>query len=225
MPRSRSRNRKTQGSTNITWLLVGVLLLLLIAGLIEFVAAHPWVIFLPFLALVGGVAAWFWRREQRKRLWQLQVEAEQWHQREEEQRRLMFAQNLGNLLSLSPREFELTIGSLFQAYGYRQVRHTGGSGDLAADLHALSPQGEYVVIQCKRYAPGQRIGSPEIQKFLGMVKVHHGAQRGIFVTTSTFTAPAQALAQQHNLELIDGQRLTAMFAQVGGARGYPQLSS
>lgn len=217
MPRSRSRRRRKTSSfdpTPILVLIAAPVVWAIVYYALVTLFSSPW--FLPILAagLCVVVAGWFWLRIRRKRL----VEMQEYN---EQQSRLMFAQSIGNLLALTPREFELTIGSLLQAHGYRQVRHTGASGDMAADLHAISPQGEYVVVQCKRYAPGQRIGSPDIQRFLGMVIVHHGAQRGIFVTTSSFTTPAQALAHQHNVELIDGQQLTAMFAQVNGASGYP----
>jgi restriction system protein len=102
--------------------------------------------------------------------------------------------------------------------GYRDVQHVGGSGDLAADLKCRDGVGRSVVVQCKRYAPGVSIGSPEVQKFIGMVTVHHQAERGIFVTTSVFTAPAVRLARQHDIELIDGRDLANLVARVNGGR-------
>lgn len=131
----------------------------------------------------------------------------------EQQRQLGFAQDIGKLLALTPREFELAIGELLKKLGYQQVRHTGKAGDLAADLHAVSPRGERVIVQCKRYAPGNGVGSGDIQKFIGM-RIHHQAQRALFVTTSTFKDPAIKLARQHGIELIDGEQLVAMFARV-----------
>ena len=66
-----------------------------------------------------------------------------------------------------------------------------------------------MVVQCKRYAPGYKISSPEIQMFIGMQRVQHRTERAIFVTTSDFTAPARKLAQRHGIMLIDGRELTA----------------
>jgi restriction system protein len=213
MPKTRARRRASRSSGLSGGVIVFPVVLILLVLIFQFASNSPGL----FLLIVGTpvvalVAFWFWSREQRKRQMILQ-----------EERRLSFAQGIGNLLALTPREFELTIGSLLKAYGYQQVRHTGHSGDLAADLHALSPQGEYVVVQCKRYAPGQRIGTPELQKFIGMITVHHGAQRGIFVTTCTFTKPAKELAQNHQIELIDGEQLVAMFARIQGVRGLQQI--
>jgi hypothetical protein len=82
--------------------------------------------------------------------------------------------------------------SLLRAQGYRQVRVVGGPGDLQADIIARDAQGRRVVAQCKQYAPANRIGSPMIQTFIGMVHVHHKAQIGIFVTTSSYTDAALA---------------------------------
>jgi restriction endonuclease Mrr len=48
--------------------------------------------------------------------------------------------------------------------------------------------------------------------------IHHQAQKGIFVTTSTFSRPAIDLATQRNIQLIDGNQL------IGLLRGLQQSS-
>jgi restriction system protein len=131
-----------------------------------------------------------------------------WYAERRRRRRLAHVHTLGHLLALTPTQFELTFGELLTRWGYRDVQHTGGGGDLAADLTCRTAAGQLLVVQCKRYAPGNLIGSPEVQKFIGMLTVHHRAQLGIFVTTSSFTQPALTLAHQHNLRTIDGQELT-----------------
>jgi hypothetical protein len=50
--------------------------------------------------------------------------------------------------------------------------------------------------------------------FFGMV-AHHGAHRGVFVTTSTFTSPARDLAEQRDIELVDGPTLVRQVAEAG----------
>jgi len=121
---------------------------------------------------------------------------------------------LKDLLALTPSGFELAIASLLHDLGYRHVEHVGRSNDLAADIRAVAPQGHHTVIQCKRLVPGSRVGSPEIQKFIGMAKIHHGADHGIFVTTADFTGPAIELAQQHGIALWDGAHLAATLAKL-----------
>lgn len=120
------------------------------------------------------------------------------------------------LLALTPTEFERAVAHLLQDLGYREVRHSGGPGDLAADITCRDARGRSVIVQCKRYAPGARVGSRDIQSFIGMLSVHHGADRGIFVTTSEFTPPAAKLARQHDVELIDAARLKELVAGTGG---------
>jgi hypothetical protein len=119
---------------------------------------------------------------------------------------------LGELLTLTPAQFEHAVAGLLRSQGYRQVRVVGGPGDLQADIVARDAQGRRVVAQCKQYAPANRIGSPMIQTFIGMVHVHHKAQIGIFVTTSSYTDAALDLARQHGLIVYDGSDLSRMMA-------------
>lgn len=118
------------------------------------------------------------------------------------------------LLALTPAQFEEAIGDILRDSGFRHVRRVGAAGDLCADLIAVDPHGVEVVVQCKRLAPGSKVGSPDIQKFIGMATVHHRVSRGIFVTTSAFTGPAEELARAHSLDLWDGAHLAAMLVRI-----------
>lgn len=119
------------------------------------------------------------------------------------------APTLDVLRALTPTRFELAVGDWLRTCGYRDVRHTGGAGDLAADLTCRDARGARVVVQCKRYRAGCAVTSPEMQQFIGMIYAHHHADYGIYVTTSTFTRPASVLAQQHGIRLLDGAALAA----------------
>ena len=129
-------------------------------------------------------------------------------------RQRMRLKSLGELMTLTPRAFEAAVADLLHDLKYRDIRHVGQSGDLAADLTCKDRKGKSVVVQCKRYAPGARIGSPDIQTFIGMITVHHGADRGIFVTTSQFSKPAIDLAEKHGIQLVDGTAITNLLAAV-----------
>jgi restriction system protein len=113
---------------------------------------------------------------------------------------------LAHLLTLNGRQFEVEMVNFLKATGYRDVKHIGGPGDLGVDIICKDSTGTPVAVQCKRYAPGRSIGSPDIQKFFGMI-VHRGVSRGIYVTTSSFTTPAQKLASTRDIVLIDGAKL------------------
>ena len=80
-----------------------------------------------------------------------------------------------------------------------------------ADITCTSPKGEKVVMQCKLYIGGHKVGSPEIQKFAGMVFRFHKADKGIFITTSKFTQPAIKLGEELQIELINGEKLCQLF--------------
>lgn len=116
------------------------------------------------------------------------------------------------LHALSPGAFECACASLLALQGYRDVEHTGGPGDLAADVTCRDHRGHRVVAQCKRFAASHHVGSGEIQKFLGMIVVHHQARTGLFLTTSSYTPAAVELAHAHadRVRLFDGPQVVAM---------------
>lgn len=126
--------------------------------------------------------------------------------------RLYRMATMQGLLELTPREFEDEVAALLGSLGFTQVDVSGRAGDLQADITAVDPDGLTTIVQCKRYAPGRTIGSPVIQSFIGMARVHHDCDRALFVTTASFTAPACTLADEHEIELIDGEELVELFA-------------
>ena len=206
-----TRRRRAEGRADarrqraLLALIAGALALYLAVGalaplahaVVSALRTHAWLLWLASLALLlcgcAGVT-----------LWRLAAAAS----RHERARRLARLGALERLRALSPTEFELVIGELLRQEGYRDVRHTGGGGDLAADLICRDARGALVVVQCKRYGAGKRVTSPQLQLFIGMVYTHHQADYGVVVTTSTFTRPAIALARQHGIALLDGATLT-----------------
>ena len=83
----------------------------------------------------------------------------------------------------------------------------GVDGAINQDLLGL----ERVYVQAKRYASAIPIGRPALQAFVGSL-VGFGASKGVFVTTSSFTAQAVGYADQvpQRVALIDGQRLAEL---------------
>jgi hypothetical protein len=126
---------------------------------------------------------------------------------------------VNDLIALGPAGFEEAMVDLFRDLGYRKVTRTGGAGDLAADITCSDSDGRSVVIQCKCYARDNRVGSPVVQAFIGMITVHHKADHGIVVTTSSFTAAAQALAKAHRVTLYDGMGLADLVRRARLLRG------
>jgi restriction system protein len=132
------------------------------------------------------------------------------HREEERQRaeylaRLETARRVEDLMMLSPAEFEQTVAMLLASDGFREVERIGGAGDLTADIRGLDPDGHPFVAQCKRYSHGHRVGSPEVQQFIGMGFQHHRASRLYYFTTSDYSGPARTLAAGHRISLFTGK--------------------
>ncbi len=119
---------------------------------------------------------------------------------------------IAEVLKLSPAQFEEGVADLLQRLDYRSVQRVGRSGDLGVDITCQDKEGHSIVVQCKQYAR-VRIGSKDIQTFIGMQRVHHEADRGMFVTTFEFTTPAQNLAERHSITLIDDKQLLNLIRQ------------
>lgn len=129
-----------------------------------------------------------------------------------------------NLLELTPDAFERLIPFVVKALGYGTDREdnlkpTQRSGDKGIDgivwQDALGF--DRVYLQAKRYAEGNNVGSPEVQAFSGALGQFR-ATKGIFITTSTFTSGARAVARDtahYTLILIDGQRLASLMFEYG----------
>lgn len=113
-----------------------------------------------------------------------------------------------------PSFLESLVLELLTAMGYGgregAAEHLGGAGDEGLDgvIRQDALGLDRVYVQAKRYAADSPVTRPAIQGFAGALQ---GAQadRGIFITTSRFTAEAQRYADRVNarLVLIDGERL------------------
>lgn len=118
----------------------------------------------------------------------------------------------------SPDFFENLIIDLLLAMGYGgtsedAAKALGQSGDNGIDgVVDQDPLGvDQIYIQAKRYAAGNTIGSSDIRDFFGALNLKR-AQKGIFFTTSHFSAGAIRTAKDLGMRivLIDGQQLTKL---------------
>lgn len=118
---------------------------------------------------------------------------------------------LETLLNVNPNRFEVIVLDVLHGLGYgtsrQDLQRVGGSGDAGIDgVISLDKLGiEKVYVQAKRWQG--TVGRPELQAFYGAL-AGQKAKRGIFITTSSFTAQALAFAQSvEGIVLIDGVRL------------------
>lgn len=122
---------------------------------------------------------------------------------------------LNKVITLSPAFFERLVVELLVKMGYGGSikdagRAIGKSGDEGIDGTIKEDKLglDIIYIQAKRWQPGNVVGRPELQKFVGAL-AGQGAKKGIFITTSTFTRDALEYTPRNETKivLIDGQQL------------------
>ena len=123
------------------------------------------------------------------------------------------AETLDLLLALPPAGFERLSQRLLREAGFTQVIVTGQSGDGGIDGHGtlqINPLVSFkVLFQCKKYA--KSVSPSHVRDFRGAMDGR--ADKGIIITTGTFTAEARREATRDGaspIELIDGEKLLDM---------------
>lgn len=117
------------------------------------------------------------------------------------------------LLGLPPSGFERLSQRLLREAGFTQVIVTGQSGDEGIDGYGtlqINPLVSFkVLFQCKRYT--KSVSPSHVRDFRGAMAGR--ADKGIIITTGSFTAEAKREASRDGvppIELIDGEKLIDM---------------
>jgi restriction system protein len=136
-----------------------------------------------------------------------------------QQLRKSLAQDLINrIITLSPAFFEKLVVELLVKMGYGGSikdagKAIGKSGDEGIDGTIKEDRLglDIIYIQAKRWQPGNCVGRPEIQKFVGAL-AGQGAKKGIFITTSNFSKDAIEYMPRNETKivLIDGVQLAQL---------------
>jgi restriction system protein len=131
---------------------------------------------------------------------------------------------LNRVRDLSPNAFEQLIVDLLVKIGYGGSRREaaerlGRSGDGGIDgvIREDALGLDAVYIQAKRYSEDNSVGAPDIRGFAGSL-LGNGATKGVFVTTSRFSAQAReasAAYKTHRIVLIDGAELAHLMIEYG----------
>ena len=123
------------------------------------------------------------------------------------------AETLDLLMALPPAGFERLAQRLLREAGFTQVIVTGQSGDGGIDGYGtlqINPLVSFkVLFQCKKYA--KSVSPSHVRDFRGAMDGR--ADKGIIITTGTFTAEARREATRDGaspIELIDGEKLLDM---------------
>lgn len=117
---------------------------------------------------------------------------------------------LEELLKLSPEAFERLCQRILRESGFVQVEVTGKSGDGGIDGRGIIKIGGllsfHIIFQCKRYSGS--VSSQQIRDFRGAMVGR--ADKGLFLTTGTFTRDAKQEASRDGappVDLLDGDDL------------------
>lgn len=123
-----------------------------------------------------------------------------------------------NLRSLSPKGFEELCARLLRHIGFENVNVTGRAGDEGIDGEGFLLINRFVrtkvMFQCKCY--GGTVGPDKIRDFRGAIQGR--AERGILLTTGTFTRGAVEAAARENatpIELVDIDELIKLLIEEG----------
>lgn len=124
---------------------------------------------------------------------------------------------LTSLNNVSPSRFEHIVIDLLVGMGYGgshedAARAIGGPGDegLDGEIQEDKLGLNKIYVQAKRWQD-RNINHNEIRNFVGSLDVRH-ADKGVFITTSTFNRDAKEAADRSSKKiiLIDGQRLAKL---------------
>ncbi|HRU18116.1 MAG TPA: restriction endonuclease, partial [Bacteroidia bacterium] len=133
-------------------------------------------------------------------------------------RKSLASELLNKVVDLSPAFFERLVVELLVKMGYGGSikdagKAMGKSGDEGIDGTIKEDKLglDIIYIQAKRWKPGNVIGRPELQKFVGAL-AGQGAKKGIFITTSNFTKEALDYTPRNETKivLIDGEQLAQL---------------
>lgn len=125
------------------------------------------------------------------------------------------AETLELLRAMDPSAFERLAQRLLREAGFRKVEVRGKSGDGGIDgvgvlrVNLVSFQ---VFFQCKRYKGS--VGASDIRDFRGAMMGR--ADKGLFITTGSFTSQASDEATRDGataIDLIDGERLCVLLKE------------
>lgn len=130
------------------------------------------------------------------------------------------AELLKTLRSLPPAGFERVCQRLLRESGFQNVEVTGRSGDGGIDGHGIlevNPLVTFkVLFQCKRYKSGGQVTTSQVRDFRGALDGR--ADKGIIITTATFTPDARKEASRDGvkpIELVDQDKLVTIFERAG----------
>ncbi|MCH1981162.1 restriction endonuclease [Ruminococcus sp. OA3] len=124
---------------------------------------------------------------------------------------------LNEVMKLSPVMFEKMVLDLLLKMGYGAFENAGqltpATGDEGIDGIIIEDKlgFDLIYIQAKQWDLSRTVGRPELHTFAGALAGKGG--KGLFVTTTKFSAPAKEYAGQQHIVLIDGKKLAELMIE------------
>jgi restriction system protein len=126
---------------------------------------------------------------------------------------------LRTLRGLSPSGFEEFCQRLLREAGFEELKVTGRSGDEGIDGHGVLKVNPFVtfrvLFQCKRYRDSASVRPSQVRDFRGAMQGR--AEKGIIITTSSFTDAAKSEAKRDGvpaIELVDADQLIDLMGEL-----------
>ena len=116
---------------------------------------------------------------------------------------------VGDIQSMTDREFQAIVATLFRWLGYAVMR-TPLSRDSGMDLILAGHEGK-AIVQCKRWR--HPVGPAAVREFYGTI-VSEDAALGYLITTGVFSKDARRWARDKGIVLVDGPSLKKLMAEI-----------
>lgn len=139
---------------------------------------------------------------------------------------------LDQVMDASPEFFERLVVDVLVRMGYGGTikdagKAIGKSGDGGIDgiINEDKLGLDVIYVQAKRWDPNNKVGRPEVQKFVGALQGKN-AHKGVFITTSSFSGDAREYAEHVSMRvvLVDGSTLARLMVDhnvgVSAVRSY-----
>lgn len=118
------------------------------------------------------------------------------------------------LQAMDSYAFEQFLGNLWERKGW-ETRVSEESNDRGVDIRATKayPYDQQLVIQAKRHGPETTVGGLDIQQYASLAHQEDGIDKVAIVTTNEFTPQARTMADDLNVERLNGTDLVAVIRQ------------
>lgn len=115
---------------------------------------------------------------------------------------------LKRVLEQSPQFFEKLVKDLLVKMGYGEGVNTQFTNDEGIDaiINEDTLGLDVIHVQAKRWKPGNNVGRPALQSFVGAMSGKK-VQKGVFITTSSFSKEALDYEPSVKVAKIDGRQL------------------